>query len=250
MVWSARDLLRPLTSHLFSHSFSERCYQDAENRNIPLFCAFNRRFDPTIASVANSVRKGDIGKVHIIKTTSRDGHPPSAEYIKISGGMFYDSCIHDVDLICWIMGETPLSVYCVAHAFNSEIGALNDVDTLGVVMKFPSGAIGQIDMSRHAVYGYDQRVEVFGSGGMLSSDNVSAFSSHLFNSRGCSEPPLKESFPQRYAESYNLEMHHFINTIKKKEALSVSKDDVLRSCHVVEAIEKSFRSGNPVSLSP
>ena len=148
------------------------------------------------------------------------------------------------------MGETPLSVYCVAHAFNSEIGALNDVDTLGVVMKFPSGAIGQIDMSRHAVYGYDQRVEVFGSGGMLSSDNVSAFSSHLFNSRGCSEPPLKESFPQRYAESYNLEMHHFINTIKKKEVLSVSTDDVLRSCHVVEAIEKSFRSGNPVSLSP
>ena len=147
------------------------------------------------------------------------------------------------------MGEAPLSVYCVAHAFHSEIGALNDVDTVGVIMKFPSGAIGQIDLSRHAVYGYDQRVEVFGADGMLSSDNVSAFSSRFFNSSGYSEPPLKDSFPQRYAEAYVLEVEHLINAIKKKEMLSISKDDVLRSWHIVDAIEKSFRSGSPVSLS-
>ena len=174
---------------------------------------------------------------------------PPIDFLKISGGMFHDCCVHDVDVICWIMGEAPLSVYCVAHAFHSEIGALNDVDTVGVIMKFPSGAIGQIDLSRHAVYGYDQRVEVFGADGMLSSDNVSAFSSRHFNSSGYSEPPLKDSFPQRYAEAYVLEVEHLINAIKKKEMLSISKDDVLRSWHIVDAIEKSFRSGSPVSLS-
>ena len=199
--------------------------------------------------MANKVRNGDIGKVHIIKTTSRDSPMPPIDFLKISGGMFHDCCVHDVDVICWIMEEAPLSVYCVAHAFHSEIGALNDVDTVGVVMKFPSGAIGQIDLSRHAVYGYDQRVEVFGADGMLSSDNVSAFSSRHFNSSGYSEPPLKDSFPQRYAEAYVLEVEHLINAIKKKEMLSISKDDVLRSWHIVDAIEKSFRSGSPVSLS-
>ena len=174
--------------------------------------------------MANKVRNGDIGKVHIIKTTSRDSPMPPIDFLKISGGMFHDCCVHDVDVICWIMGEAPLSVYCVAHAFHSEIGALNDVDTVGVIMKFPSGAIGQIDLSRHAVYGYDQRVEVFGADGMLSSDNVSAFSSRHFNSSGYSEPPLKDSFPQRYAEAYVLEVEHLINAIKKKEMLSISKD--------------------------
>ena len=230
------------------YSFSERCYKDAESRNIPLFCAFNRRFDPTTCSVADRVKNGDIGKVHIIKTTSRDCPLPPIDFLKISGGIFHDCCVHDVDVICWIVGEAPHTVFCLAHAFHSDIGALNDVDTVGVVMKFPSGIIGQIDLSRHAVYGYDQRIEVFGAGGMITSDNISTLSSQLFNTSGSSQPPLKHSFPQRYAEGYALEMSHFINAVQKKENLRVSKDDVLRSWYVVDAIEKSFHSGKPVTL--
>ena len=91
-------------------------------------------------------------------------------------------------------------MFCLAHAFDSAISALNDVDTVGVVMKFPSGAIGQIDLSRHAVYGYDQRIEVFGAEGMITSDNSPALNSHLFKRSGISQPPLKYSFPQRYAD--------------------------------------------------
>ena len=229
-------------------SSSERCYKTAESCNIPLLCAFNRRFEPTIFSLAERVKKGDIGKVQIIKTTSRDFPQPSIDYLKISGGIFHDCCVHDVDLICWIVGETPHTVFCLAHAFNSEIRAINDVDTVGVVMKFPSGSIGQIDLSRHAVYGYDQRIEVFGTGGMITSENVPALSSQLFTASGSSQPPLKHSFIQRYAESYILEMSHFIDLIKKKENLRITKDDVLRSWHVVDAIERSFHSGKPVTL--
>ncbi len=194
------------------------------------------------------VKNGDIGKVQVIKTTSRDCPLPSIDFLKISGGIFHDCCVHDVDVICWIMGESPHTVFCLAHAFHSDIGALNDVDTVGVVMKFPSGAIGQIDLSRHAVYGYDQRVEVFGANGMLTSDNCLALTSTYFNASGSTQNPIKFSFPQRYAEAYDVEMNHFINVIKKKENLLVSKDDVLRSFHIVEAIEKSFHSGKPVTL--
>lgn len=220
----------------------------AESHNIPLLCAFNRRFDPTISSVNDRVKNNDIGKLQVIKTTSRDSPLPSIDYLKISGGIFHDCCVHDVDVICWIMGESPHTVFCLAHAFHSEIGALNDVDTVGVVMKFPSGAIGQIDLSRHAVYGYDQRVEVFGASGMLTCDNSSALASTHSHTAGSSQHPIKFSFPQRYAEAYNVEMNHFINVIKKKENLLVSKDDVLRSFNIVEAIEKSYHTGKPVTL--
>lgn len=228
--------------------FSERCYNDALSRNIPLFCGFNRRFDPTISSLADRVKNGAIGKVHVIKTTSRDSPMPSINFLKISGGIFHDCCVHDVDIICWIVGEVPHTVFCLAHAFHSEIGELKDVDTVAVVMKFPSGIIGQIDLSRHAVYGYDQRIEVFGADGMVTSDNVPALNTQLFKTDGSSQSPLKHSFPQRYADGYTEEMNHFINAIRRKESLRVSKDDVLRSWHVVDAIEKSFHSGKPVTL--
>ena len=237
-----------LLTNWLTDSISERCYKAAESHNVPLLCAFNRRFDPTIHFVYDRVKNNGIGKVQVIKTTSRDSSLPSVDYVKISGGIFHDSCVHDVDVICWIMGEAPHTVFCLAHAFHSEIGELNDVDTVGVLMKFPSGAIGQIDMSRQAVYGYDQRLEVFGANGMLTSDNSSSLNATYSHTAGISQQPIKISFPQRYAESYSIEMNHFINVIRKKENLFVSTDDVICSFNVVEAIEKSYRTGKPVSL--
>ncbi|XP_068709058.1 myo-inositol 2-dehydrogenase-like isoform X1 [Montipora foliosa] len=227
----------------------ERCYNHAMKHNIPLFCGFNRRFDPTISHVADRVKSGDIGKIHVIKTTSRDFPMPSISYLKISGGIFHDCCVHDVDTICWILGESPHTVFCLAHAFHSEVDEINDVDTVVVVMKFPSGAMGQIDLSRHAVYGYDQRIEVFGAGGMVTSDNVPAFNSKILKTSGNSQASLKYSFSERYANSYMLEMGHFINVVRKKENLLVSKDDVLRSWNVVDAIKRSYCSGKPVTLT-
>ena len=125
---------------------------------------------------------------------------------------------------------------------------MDDVDTVGVIMRFPSGAIGQIDQSREAVYGDDHGIEVFGSGGMLTSDNQNALASTHFHSTGSTQPPIKFSFPQRYSQAFDLEMNHFIDVMNNKEVSEVSKHDGLRSSYIIDAIEKSFKTGQPVNL--
>ena len=136
------------------------CYNEAEKFRKPLYCAFNRRCDPSFVRIQTKIADGDIGKVHIIKTTSRDSGVPPIDYLKISGGMFNDTAIHDLDVTCWMLGEDPVSVHAMAHAHSQAIGDIPDVDTIVITMKFPSGAISIIDLSRHSCYGYDQRVEV------------------------------------------------------------------------------------------
>ena len=136
------------------------CYDEAERAGKPLFCAFNRRFDTSMARIQAKVADGEVGKVHVIKTTSRDSPLPSIEYLKISGGMFHDTAVHDLDMICWILGEEPETIHTMAHSHTPAISDLNDVDTIIITMKFPSGALSMTDASRHSTYGYDQRVEV------------------------------------------------------------------------------------------
>lgn len=139
---------------------AKNCYVEASKDQLPLLCAFNRRFDSGFAGVRQQVKEGKIGKVHVVKTTSRDSPLPSLSYLKVSNGMFHDCAVHDIDMICWIVGEEPYEVYAQSHAHNSDIAGINDVDTIAIVMKFPSGVIGIIDLSRHSSYGYDQRLEV------------------------------------------------------------------------------------------
>lgn len=139
---------------------SALCYKEAEKAGKPLYCAFNRRFDPSIAGIQAKVADGDLGKVHVIKTTSRDSPLPSVEYLKISGGMFHDTAVHDLDVICWILNEEPITVHAMGHAHSQSIEELQDVDTIIISMKFPSGALSVTDLSRHSTYGYDQRIEV------------------------------------------------------------------------------------------
>lgn len=136
------------------------CYSEAEKAGKPLYCAFNRRFDPSMSRIQNKVADGDLGKVHIIKTTSHDAVAPTVDYVKNSGGMFHDTSIHDLDVICWILNEEPVTVHAMGHAHSQAIAEVPDVDTIVITMKFPSGVISLIDLSRHSTYGYDQRIEV------------------------------------------------------------------------------------------
>ena len=136
------------------------CYEEAERLNKPLFCAFNRRFDPGMSAIHRQVKEGKIGKVYQVKTCSRDSPLPPISFLKISDGMYHDCAVHDIDMICWIVGEVPVGVMAQGTTFNSEIRALNDVDTIAIILKFPSGVLGSIDLSRHSSYGYDQRLEV------------------------------------------------------------------------------------------
>ena len=137
------------------------CYEEAERQKKPLFCAFNRRFDPGMSSVFQEVKEGKIGKVYQIKTCSRDSPLPPISFLKISNGMYHDCAVHDIDMICWIVGEKPVGVMAMGSTFDDGIKTLGDVDSIAIILKFPSGVLGSIDLSRHSSYGYDQRLEVY-----------------------------------------------------------------------------------------
>ncbi len=136
------------------------CYDIAEKNGRPLYCAFNRRFDAGMRNVYNQVRAGKIGRVYQIKTCSRDSPLPSLAYLKISNGMFHDCAVHDIDMVCWVVGEQPVKVMAEGSAFDEGIRSIGDVDTVAIILKFPSGVIATIDLNRHSSYGYDQRLEV------------------------------------------------------------------------------------------
>ncbi|XP_076315899.1 putative oxidoreductase YrbE [Tachypleus tridentatus] len=132
----------------------------------------------------------------------------------MSGGLFHDCAIHDIDLICWILGELPTSVYAHSHAFNSLFKDIDDFDTAGIVMNFPSGVISLTDLSRSAVYGYDQRIEVFGSKGMLNSGNIRPTGVVSHCSNGSTAVPICYSFASRYNDAYSFEIEHFLDTVQ------------------------------------
>ena len=138
----------------------EECYNLAYKMKCPMLCAFNRRFDPKLSKVKQETMEGKIGQVHHIKMTSRDSPSPSVAYLKISSGIFHDCAIHDIDMACWLVGEKPVAVFAQGSAFDPEIKAIGDVDTAAIVLKFPSGALASIALSRYSQEGYDQRLEV------------------------------------------------------------------------------------------
>jgi len=195
-----------------------RCYERSDSVGKPLFCAFNRRFDPAFSSVKERVRAGELGHVHMIKTTSRDSPLPSLDYLKISGGIFHDCAVHDIDLITWILGEYPTEVFTAANSVFPEIGAIQDWDNVAIVMKFPSKTLAQIDLCRFAVYGYDQRLEVFGPKGMLHVNNETPNKSVYSGKSGSSEVPMYYSFPSRHADGYVRELEHFLDVVQGKVA--------------------------------
>ena len=137
-----------------------KCYAEAEKIGVPLLCAFNRRFDGGFSGVKQMVDDNKLGKLYSLRSTSRDSPLPPLSYIKISYGMYHDCAVHDIDAICWIIGEEPLNVYAHGYAHHPDISSINDYDTIAIVLTFPSGVIATIDLCRHSSYGYDQRLEV------------------------------------------------------------------------------------------
>ncbi|CAH1269687.1 Hypp4231 [Branchiostoma lanceolatum] len=224
-------------------------YDEAEKQGRILLCAFNRRFDPALLNLEERVKKGEVGQIHRFKTSSRDSPLPSIEYLRISGGIFHDCAVHDIDECLWIMKELPTQVHTMAHCFTPAIAELDDVDTVSITMKFSSGAIASLDLSRLSTYGYDQRTEVYGSKGMLMNHNTSPTGLHHSNSNGETAQPMYYSFPQRYAASYRGELVHFLNLIQGLEEPCIVKKDTLLSSHIAEACEESHRTGQAVSLS-
>lgn len=232
-----------------SYEGTASCYELAKKAGKPLFCSFNRRWDPTVRTLREKVVQGDLGVVHVVKTCSRDSPVPTNEYLKTSGGMFYDCGIHDIDAVCWVLREQPHTVYAQAACHIDRIRQLEDIDTAAIVLTFPSGALGIIDISRYAAYGYDQRLEAFGANGMLVSENQAKTSLVNYGAKDVTHDLIKYSFPQRYAESYVNAMDHFLDALKDGTDVEVTASDALGNLKIAAACLQSHRTGQPVKLN-
>jgi myo-inositol 2-dehydrogenase/D-chiro-inositol 1-dehydrogenase len=217
--------------------------------DVPLQIGFNRRFDPSHRAVADAVAHGAVGDVHLCAITSRDPGPPPIEYIEVSGGIFNDMTIHDFDMARYVVGSEVVEVFARgAVRVDPAIGEAGDVDTAVAVLAHESGAITTINNSRKAVYGYDQRVEAFGSNGMASSDNFHDFNSVLATGDGFRRPPLQEFFLERYTQSYVQQWDAFVSYVRDGGTSPVSGVDGRAPLVIGMAAALSMREGRPVRI--
>jgi myo-inositol 2-dehydrogenase/D-chiro-inositol 1-dehydrogenase len=217
---------------------------------VKLMVGFNRRFDPNFSKIRQLVVDGKIGDPHILKITSRDPAPPPPEYSAVSGGMFMDMTIHDFDMARYIAGSEVTEVYTKASVLvDPAIGKAGDVDTAIITLTFANGAIGVIDNSRKAVYGYDQRVEIFGSKGMVCADNNYPENHRYFAADGVHGSLPLNFFMDRYLEAYASEMKIFCDAVINDLKLPVSGNDGLMSVAIALAAKKSHLENRPVKLT-
>jgi myo-inositol 2-dehydrogenase/D-chiro-inositol 1-dehydrogenase len=217
---------------------------------VGLQIGFNRRFDPNFAEAKRLVNKGALGAVHMIRITSRDPEPPPSEYVAKSGGMFLDMTIHDFDMARFIAGSEVEEVYAIGGVLiDPAIGEAGDIDTAIVTLRFKNGALGTIDNSRQAVYGYDQRLEVFGEKGQICVGNPKPHTAVLSLVQGDSAPPLMHFFLERYSDSFVAEMRAFINAIQQGMEPPVNGADGRAPVQIALAAKRSLNEGRPVKVS-
>lgn len=223
---------------------------EVEKAGVKLMVGFNRRFDPNFSKVREMVAAGKIGQPHILKITSRDPAPPSPAYAAVSGGMFLDMTIHDFDMARYIVGSEVTEVYAKAAVLvDAAIGEAGDVDTAIITLTFANGAIGVIDNSRKAVYGYDQRLEIFGSKGMVGADNNFPDNHRYLSSEEVSGSLPLNFFMDRYLDAYSNELKAFCDAVINDKATPVGGRDGLMSVMIGLAAKRSAEEGRPVKLS-
>ncbi len=220
----------------------------ARQAGIGVQVGFNRRFDAAHRYVRNRVRNGDVGDVHLVRISSRDPAPPPIEYINVSGGIFCDMTIHDFDMARFVVGSEVTEVYATgAVRVDPAIGEAGDLDTAVIVLTHTCGAITTIDNSRQAAYGYDQRVEAFGSAGMAASHNPTEATAGYWGEQGSSGPPMPWFFLERYIPSYVQQWKAFAATARG-EPSPVTLEDGRAPLLMGLAAGKSAREGRPVAI--
>ena len=217
---------------------------------VRLQIGFNRRFDPNFKKVRDMVAAGQIGEPQIVRITSRDPAPPPIEYVKVSGGIFFDMTIHDFDMSRYLAGAEVEEVYAAgAVLVDPRIGEAGDIDTAVVTLRFQNGAIGVIDNSRKAIYGYDQRVEVFGSAGVLMASNETPDRVTLGDSAGMHAAKPLYFFLERYTQSFIEEMKQFVDCVRQGATPPVTGQDGRIPVVMAMAATRSLRENRPVKLS-
>ena len=216
---------------------------------VQLMVGFNRRFDPNFLKIHEMVKAGKIGKPEILKISSRDPAPPPEGYLRASGGIFLDMTIHDFDMARYLMASDVVEVYAKANVLvDPMIRAVGDWDTAVVTLAFANGAVGTIDNSRRAVYGYDQRAEVFGSEGMVAVGNNTPDNHVHFDRAGGHTPLPLNFFMERYTESYLREMQAFVEAVEQGKPVPVGGEDGFKAVAIGLAAAKSVAENRPVAV--
>lgn len=222
----------------------------AEETGVKLQIGFNRRFDHNHGKVRELAAAGKLGNIEIIKITSRDPEPPSPEYAASSGGLYIDMMIHDFDMAMYLAGCDVTEVYAMGTSLvDKRIGEAGDVDTAIVTLTFANGAIGVIDNSRRAAYGYDQRVEVFGSLGMAADENDGDSTVKISTAEGVTGDKPQYFFLERYMASFIQEMRCFIDSVQNDKPVAVGIHAGLMSVVLAKAAKKSLDEHRPVKIS-
>jgi myo-inositol 2-dehydrogenase/D-chiro-inositol 1-dehydrogenase len=225
------------------------CVRVVEETGAALMIGFNRRFDPSFSTLRRRIREGEIGDVELVTILSRDPGPPPPDYLVRSGGLFRDMMIHDFDMARFLLGEEPVEVHAVAsNLVDPAIGRAGDVDTAAVMLKTASGKIAQISNSRRATYGYDQRIEVHGSLGLLAAGNRRTTTVEFADARGYSVDPALPFFLERYAEAYRAELDAFVTGVIEGSALSPTGRDGLKAQQLADAATEAARTGQVIRL--
>ncbi len=221
-----------------------------KEKGVTLQVAFNRRLDPQFHEVFELVRSGKIGRPQMIKITSRDPDLLPHDLIKRIGGLIFDFTMHDFDMARFMMQDEVSEVYVKGNTLiDPSLKNIDDVDTLAVMLTFRNGGYALIDNSRRAVYGYDQRVEVFGSEGMAYADNVSESTVKVFNSQHCIMKNPLPDFTVRYREAYRTEILHFIDSVLHHTPVVCTGEDALLAQRIAIAAQQSLKSGLPVKIT-
>jgi myo-inositol 2-dehydrogenase / D-chiro-inositol 1-dehydrogenase len=223
---------------------AQSCWSEIGASQPRVMVGFNRRFDPTFKALRERLRLGEIGALELAVITSRDPSPPPPSYIKASGGLFKDMTIHDFDMARYLAGDIVELQALGANLVEPAIGQLGDIDTCSISLRARGGALVQINNSRRCAYGYDQRIEAFGSLGMLQAGNERATSVESWSAaRTAARDPLLDFFLERYRAAYELELEAFVSALEEGRPMSPDFEDGLQALRLAEAAGESVRSG-------
>ncbi|MDO5980761.1 inositol 2-dehydrogenase [Flavivirga spongiicola] len=218
--------------------------------NVPIMIGFNQRFDKNFSKVKDEISKDTIGCLRNLHIISRDPQPPPISYIKNSGGLFKDMTIHDFDMARFIMGCEVVEVFAYGDCLvNSAIGDAGDIDSATVLLKFENGAMATIENSREAKYGYDQRLEVFGSKGVIKVENPLKSDLNILTESGTKSDRHLDFFMDRYEASYLEEMKCFVDTLKNNKSMPVSGEDGLKAMIIAEAANRSLIENRSIKVN-
>ena len=225
------------------------CIASVSKAGVLCMIGFQRRFDPTFAALKQRLDAGEIGNPEMLIVTSRDPGPPPIGYIRVSGGIFRDMLIHDFDVFRWILGDEAQTVYASASCLvQKEIGEAGDVDSTAVTIRTQAGRLCQINTSRRAAYGYDQRFEVLGAKGQLQAGNHRPTQVLAYTAVSvCADKP-EHFFLERYRTAYALEIAHFFDALAKGTPVKTTLQDGVKALELADAATRSWQEQRIVTL--